>query len=57
MLAADNLLKALSNNDIANYKNTNEDYDLGDVLKLYGDRLEGHKIRFPDGTERIVTFD
>lgn len=57
MLAADNLLKALNNNNPANYKDVNEDYDLCDVLRFYGDRTEGHKIRYSDGTEKIVTFD
>lgn len=57
MLAADTLLKALSNNDTTNYKDENEDYDLCDVLRLYGEKFENHKIRCSDGTEKIFTFD
>ncbi len=57
MLAADNLLKALNNNNSADYKNENKDYDLGDVLRFYGDKSENHKIRYADGTEKILSFD
>lgn len=57
MLVADNLLKALNNNNSADYKNANEDYDLGDVLRFYDDKSENHKIRYTDGTEKILSFN
>lgn len=57
MLEVDNLLKALNNNDFENCKNTNEDYNLDDVLKFCCNKLEGHKIRHSDGTENSFTFD
>lgn len=58
MLATDNLLKALSNNNTANYKDENEDYDLGEVLRFFCDGINTtHKLRYDDGNEGIFYFE
>lgn len=58
MLAADNLLKTLSNNETANYKNENEDYDLGEVLRFFSDGINTtHKLRYDDGHEEFFSFE
>lgn len=57
MLAADDLLKALNDNDTSNYMSTNEDYDLDDVLNFLADGTSNHKLRFSDGTEGYFSFD
>lgn len=57
MLAADNLLKALNDNDTEDYKGKTDDHDLGEVLSYFGDKMTKHKLRFSDGTEGFVSFD
>ena len=59
MLATDNLLKALNDNDNDTniYTNRNEDYDLSDVLRSLGNNTTNHKLRFSDGTEGYFSFD
>lgn len=58
MLVADNLLKALSNNNTANYKDENEDHDLGEVLRFFSDGINAaHKLRYDDGHEEIFSFE
>lgn len=57
MLAADNLLKALSNRNTANHKDENEDYDLDEVLRFFSDGINTtHKLRYDDGHEGIFSF-
>ena len=57
MLATDNLLKVLNDNDTEDFENRTDDYDLGDVLSYFGDNMEKHKLRFSDGTEGYFSFD
>ncbi len=59
MLAMNELLKAFSEEDVdENYKNDNDDYDLGKVLEFCGgDTFSKHEIMYSDGKKRIFSFE
>lgn len=57
MPVTDNLFKALSINETANYISQNEDYELYDVLRYFNDNITCHKVRYYDGTEDYFLFD
>lgn len=59
MLAAENMLKFLSNgDDKKDYKNCNNDYDFSEVLEFCGDtKVHSYKLRYPDGQEKEFSFD
>lgn len=59
MLAADILINDLAAGESAGeYKDYNGDYNLVDVLKLYGENTpQRHKIRYSDGREEYFSFD
>lgn len=57
MLAAKDLLESLSNvedEEISKYEN--DDYDFGEVLKLYEGTTYNQKIRYSD-TKKETSFD
>lgn len=56
MLDVSNLLKELNNADTS-FKNIHEDYDLGEVFNFFDNKSEGHKLRYSDRTEEILTFN
>lgn len=58
MLAAERLLKSLSKiEDDEDAKYENNDYDFGEVLKLYEGTLHNQEVRYSDGESRSIVFD
>lgn len=56
MLAAESMLKAISNDD--EVENHNNDHDFGIVLEAFGgDIIHQHKLRYSDGKEEDFSFD
>ncbi len=53
------MLNSLSKEDNTNdYKDCNNDYDLGEVLEFCsGKTIQKHKIRYSDGQEKTFSFD
>lgn len=58
MLAAKGLLDALSRTeDEENSKYENDDYDFGEVLKLFEGTEHNQEVRYSDGEKRNISFD
>lgn len=58
MLATKGLLEALSNiEEDEDSKYENDDYDFGEVLKLYEGTVHNQEVRYSDGKKREISFD
>ena len=58
MLAAKELLEALSKiEEDEDSKYENDDYDFGEVLKLYEGTTHNQEVRYSDGKKRDTSFD
>lgn len=58
MLAAKELLEALSKiEEDEDSKYENDDYDFGEVLKLYEGTAHNQEVRYSDGKKRDTSFD
>ncbi len=59
MLIMKELMDSLAEEELEeNYKNDNDDYDLGEVLKFCGsDTFPKREMMCTDGQKRVFTFD
>ena len=58
MLAAEDLLKSLTEEDMETYTNCNDDHDFSKVLESCGGNVNhNYEIMCSDGQKRIFSFD